>query len=200
MCENQSDRVAAAQGVAIGSDRGVAVDNRKRHVMLDLETMGTQAGSAIVQIGAVAFGLDGIKETIEINVSLTSCVQSGLTMDAHTVLWWMEQDRNLCKQWQQNAVSLPDALKLFSWWLGASRVSVWGNAASFDNVLLRAAYEVSGITCPWPYWDDRCFRTAKALFNLPAVASERKHSALSDAISQARQIVNAPQCDIILQA
>jgi len=166
--------------------------------MLDLETMGTDPGSAIVQIGAVRFDADGVKNTIEVNVSLQSCADAGLRISPETCLWWLRQDRELCRQWQQNAVALEDALMLFSWWLGSDKAIVWGNAATFDNAILRAAYNAAGIECPWHYWNDRCFRTVKNIFNLPPVSSERKHSTLSDAIAQARQIVQSDYCGWIL--
>jgi hypothetical protein len=36
---------------------------------------------------------------------------------------------------------------------------VWGNGATFDNVILRASYERELIPCLWHFWNDRDVRT-----------------------------------------
>jgi len=70
-------------------------------------------------------------------------------------------------------------------------VRVWGNGAAFDNVILASAYRQANITQPWLFWNDRCYRTVKALS--PAVTMQRNgthHNALDDAESQARHLID----------
>jgi hypothetical protein len=67
---------------------------------------------------------------------------------------------------------------------------VWGNGASFDCVILGNAYRAVGDEPPWKYFNERCYRTAKAM--LPAVPFERigtHHHALDDAASQAQHLI-----------
>ena len=66
---------------------------------------------------------------------------------------------------------------------------VWGNGATFDNVILSNAYKAAGMEQPWKFWDDRCYRTVKGL--LPDIKIERlgtHHNAVYDAMSQARHL------------
>ena len=69
---------------------------------------------------------------------------------------------------------------------GVRNVCIWGNGAAFDNVILRTAYERLGLKAPWNFWDDRCFRTVKALHpEVEYVKSGAAHNALDDAKNQA---------------
>jgi exodeoxyribonuclease VIII len=69
-------------------------------------------------------------------------------------------------------------------------VKIWGNGASFDNVILANAYRRNDLNIPWKYYNDRCYRTMKSL--APHIKMEREgthHNALSDAISQANHLI-----------
>ena len=63
------------------------------HLMLDLETMGTKSNSAIISIGAVEFNIQTGETGREFyrNISLQSCIDIGLKVDADTIMWWMQQ-------------------------------------------------------------------------------------------------------------
>lgn len=159
-----------------------------RHIMLDLETMGTAPGSAIVQIGAVEFSVYKVCEPFSVNVSLQSCGRAGLRMDPQTVLWWMGQAGKIDPQWVKGGVELREALQSFTEWLGDDRPAVWGDGAAFDNVLLASAYRACGLQAPWHYSRDRCFRTMKELFPVERVVSSTLHDAASDAVAQAKQM------------
>jgi len=156
------------------------------HVMLDLETMGTGPTAAIASIGAVAFDLDnGLTRQFYRRVDLQSCVTAGLTMDASTVLWWMRQGDAARSELQLEAVDLMPALGEFREWFPV-RAKLWGNGATFDNVIMRSAYTAMDMTAPWEYWDDRCLRTLRDLRpDIPRPKPELAHHALSDAVAQA---------------
>jgi exodeoxyribonuclease VIII len=68
---------------------------------------------------------------------------------------------------------------------------LWGNGAVFDNTILGNAYFITGRKPPWNPWDDRCYRTVKALFKwIPA--DERQgtyHNALDDAMHQTKHLI-----------
>lgn len=171
------------------------------HVMIDLETMGTGNKAAIVSIGAAKFNLeDGIVDTFHVGVELASNKAVGMEIDAGTVMWWLNEDRaEARKAWLAlDKVELVEALYGFASWLSSAPetqieaddiVGVWGNGATFDNVILRNAYAGAGIECPWPFWKDRCFRTMKAQWT--GYLPQRKgthHAALDDAIWQAEAL------------
>lgn len=172
--------------------------------MVDLETLGNGNKSVILSIGACLFhpnGDDTHSDAFEVFVTPQSCIEIGMQMDVSTVMWWMgancEDDaerakmneaRDLMVKKQTEAVHIRDALHRFSAWIGKGK-PVWGNGATFDNVILRNAYSLAGIPCPWSFWHDRCYRTMKG--KVPSVKMQREgihHSAMWDAISQAKHL------------
>ena len=67
---------------------------------------------------------------------------------------------------------------------------MWGNGATFDNVILRSSYKAIGQEAPWKFYDDRCYRTLKSLANIPMVQIDEAtpHFALDDARVQAQHV------------
>lgn len=174
------------------------------HVMIDLETMGTGNKAAIISIGAAKFSIDdGITDTFHVGVDLASNKPVGMQIDAGTVMWWLSEDRAEARRaWLAlDKVELVEALYGLAGWLGeapedqvaaADIEGVWGNGATFDNVILRNAYEGAGLPCPWPFWKDRCFRTFRSQLGGALLEPPRKgthHAALDDAIWQAEYLL-----------
>jgi exodeoxyribonuclease VIII len=157
--------------------------------MLDLEAMGIGSNAAITAIGAVAFSNNKIESEFYESIHLETSMSVGLTVEAQTIEWWMKQDENARKHlYDSNKVHLPVALVKFSEWINTFQTDakVWGNGAAFDNVVLRNAYTACRIEAPWKFWNDRCYRTMKSLYE--DVTMRRVgtyHNALDDAKSQA---------------
>lgn len=164
--------------------------------MIDLETMGTTPGSAIVSLGAVVFDpVSGtLGEAFYQVISLESCLKAGLTTEAGTILWWMQQSEAARAQF-----SLPSAKPLFNtledfraWWQYQGGQFIWGHGANFDEPLLASAYRAIGSTPPWKFWDARCTRTIFGLTGeRPDRAKGTHHNALDDAKAQAEAVVRA---------
>jgi exodeoxyribonuclease VIII len=167
------------------------------NVSLDLETMGTGPRAAIVAIGAAAFDLETgqLGQIFYLVVDLKSSVKAGLEMDADTIMWWMKQSVEVrAAIYPENRVTLLEALGYFSRWfidIAGKDAKVWGNGATFDNVVISSAYKACGLDRPWSFRNDRCYRTVRALH--PEVADAptggTKHNALDDARYQATQLV-----------
>ena len=165
-------------------------------VMADLETLGTNSFAVILSIGAVKFDPFGDPEaedaydTFHVYVDPASCVMHGLSMDTSTVMWWLAQSKeSQTYQTEAKRIGLPEALAEFSKWFGDKSLPLWGNGATFDNVILGNAYRACGMEQPWKFWDDRCYRTVKDL--APEIEIERlgtHHNAVHDAMSQARHL------------
>ena len=179
-------------------------ETEKLECMADLETLGNRNNAVILSIGACHFfphGDDVQRDAFEVFVKPESCVEIGMELDVSTVMWWMgsackngeerarmNEARDIMIEKQQRAVHIRDALHRFSAWIGQDK-PVWGNGATFDNVILRNAYRLAGIECPWSFWNDRCYRTMKNL--APSIKMVREgvhHSAMWDAISQAKHL------------
>jgi len=159
------------------------------NIMLDLETMGTTPTSAIIAIGAVCFDKK-IKGKFYGVVDLQSSVDVGLTVDASTIMWWMQQSDAARKAFKRKGINLVDALIEFQDWIGKDAI-VWGNGAAFDNVLLASAYRLTGLNIPWDFYNDRCYRTMKSLHKnvKPPKFKGTPHRADDDAAHQARHLI-----------
>lgn len=167
-------------------------------VMIDLETLGTVPGCAILSIGAVAFNsrngeIDNGLYTI---VSRESCAKMGLHEEPGTIKWWEGQGAEardvLIAAASPVAASLPTALEELNAYLSQhSGVRVWGNGADFDNPILAVAYRAAGVKPGWAAYNGRCYRTVK---NMAKHVKMRRtgthHNALDDAISQAKHLMD----------
>lgn len=199
-----------ATGHAADSDQTDTLNNDTvhhnddfRHVMVDLETMGNKSSAPIVSIGAVFFNPSSGRTGAEFYavVSLESSMILGGLPDAGTILWWLKQSPEARSAITMgDAMPLEDALELFSDFISensnaGSNVQVWGNGASFDNVILRSSYERANIECPWKFWNDRDVRTItemgeaigiKPRYDIPFEGD--MHNALSDARHQVKYV------------
>lgn len=170
--------------------------------MADIETLGTKPGSVILSIGAVKFNAREVfKEKFHIRVCPQSCIAAGLAMQWDTVMWWLKQGdeaRKGLSDPQTPMVELHEALRLFTKYAlsanSADNIELWGNGANFDNALLKAAYDACSLEAPWKFYNDRCYRTVKALHpNIPmAKHTGTHHNALDDARSQAEHLIQLP--------
>jgi exodeoxyribonuclease VIII len=166
-----------------------------KHIMLDLETLGTSPYSTIIMIGACVFDPCAIVQsavvTDRFEVAIDPAQSAGLRMDATTVLWWMDAGRDEARKvWLgKPKVPLREALDGFADWLmshKASGVRIWGNGSDFDNALLHQAYEVAQRDAPWSFRHNRCFRTLRSLLALEeGHYLGTAHTALADAENQA---------------
>lgn len=174
------------------------------HVMVDLETMGKKHNAPIVAIGAVVFdpATGSIGESFYKVVCLESSVNWGAVIDPFTVIWWLKQSSEARSAIvNDDAIPLQDALLQFREFVsdnvagGSKKAQVWGNGASFDNSILRSAYDCIAEDYPWEYWNDRDVRTMVELgqaisfdpkTTIPFEGS--RHNALADAIHQARYV------------
>ena len=159
-------------------------------VMLDIETLGTDPGAAVLSIGAVAFDTNGpTGATFHRQIRLSSCQAAGLEIDAETLAWWLDQD-DAAKDVLTGGEDLETVLGEFiEWYRDCNPSEVWANSPSFDCAILEAAFKAVGRREPWTYYEQRDVRTIR---NLPAaVELDRtgiEHDALDDAIHQAREV------------
>lgn len=168
-------------------------------IMLDLETMGKSSNAAIVSIGMFKFSMDEVQNYDQIhpeqkfirNISLRSCQQYGLEIDATTIYWWMEQPDSVRSAVGPGNSDLKAALMDVTMFMDSGdnpQFYIWGNGAAFDNAILANAFEAVGYKYPVSYKRDMCYRTLKNI--CLGVAGKAplnygvKHNALDDAIAQ----------------
>jgi hypothetical protein len=165
------------------------------HVMVDLETFGKKPGCVIASIGAVKMDLieRSIVDSFYVTIDVANAQAHGLTVDASTVQWWLQQSDHARKRLSVDPTRLPTALISFSTWLGGDCTTLWGNGSDFDNAILQAAYEACGLPVPWTHRANRDYRTVKNLFSDRVYFppdNEQGHDALADARWQAQHLLN----------
>ena len=165
----------------------------KNRIMLDLETFGSKPNSVITAIGAVRFGDGKFCDSFYERVCPSSCVKYGLDIDPETVMWWLAQANEArAEMTNSDRRELPIALSLFAAFaeVPTESAEVWGNGATFDNTVLKNAYDKCHMKAPWSFRNDMCYRTIKN--RNPQIKMDRSgthHNALDDARSQALHLM-----------
>lgn len=167
------------------------------HLMVDIETLGTQSGSVICSIAAVEFDIVSGATGLCFNekITLASALGVGLKIDADTLEWWMCQS-NEARNKLFGIKNIPLAHSVFEAFtkfnsflkeLGVEDLKVWGNSARFDLGILEAAYNVIRMQIPWVHWNERDLRTLVSFS--PEIKKNMlfegvKHDALADCFHQ----------------
>ncbi|EFN8327986.1 TPA: 3'-5' exoribonuclease [Escherichia coli] len=168
------------------------------HLMIDLETMGKNPDAPINTIAGKFFD----PATGEMGPEFSKTIDletAGGVIDRDTIKWWLKQSREAQSAILTDEIPLDDALLQLREFIdensGEFFVQVWGNGATFDNVILRRSYERQGIPCPWRYTNDRDVRTMVALglvMDFDAITTipfeGERHNALHDARYQAKYV------------
>lgn len=189
----------------------------KRHVMVDLETLGTSNRAAIIQIGACIFDPDkfGVGSKTIPTTTIVSSVQYNVTaqssillgdgvVDQSTIDWWRGQDEEARLKVfasEEPAISIVEALSSLKSFIGECCPSgvdgYWSHGSNFDIEILNGYYSrMAGIEfCPF-----RLIRDTRTLFDVAKSAgwvrgdrdpSLVAHVAVDDAIGQALDTCDA---------
>lgn len=171
------------------------------HLMIDLETLGTNTDCVVTQIGFAVF---------ELKANIVS-LQGGYRPDPNeqifenkrtitwdTFKWWMCQSNEARESMIINAEGpmrdclwrfLNDIETQFGW---SNIEGVWSHGISFDIVIMEHLFRQYKIKCPWKYNTPRDTRTIFML--VPDMAMEKPlvaHNAMDDAVAQALNIQKA---------
>ncbi|EIZ8957201.1 3'-5' exonuclease [Cronobacter sakazakii] len=172
------------------------------HLMIDLETMGNKPTAPIIAIGAVLFepstGVMGPEYYAVVDLE-SSMVRDALA-DPGTILWWLKQSAEARSAiTSDNMVHITNALggliRLIEDNCEPKSLQVWGNGATFDNVIIRATFERHGFNCPWQFRNDRDVRTIVEMGRAAGFNQRYEipfegdlHNALADAKHQVKYV------------
>lgn len=167
------------------------------NIMIDLETLGTEADAVIVSIGAMRFDLEaetvasGPDDTFYMVCDVRS--QAERHVSQSTQDWWQQQSPQAREVFNQPSTHITLALISLGAFILAtpSTPHVWSNGADFDLPMLAHAYRLYGVALPWKPYAGRCYRTYKNLPGARAITVPRTgthHNALDDAIYQAQHL------------
>jgi len=173
-------------------------------LMIDLETLSLKPSAMILSMAAVMFDT----ETGNIGAQLhIGCVLYGQCrhLDRNVVEWWAEPKQKgardeLMTFIQQRPYRLDLALESLSRFIAKhDPKQIWGNSPSFDLAILTDAYRQHDMPVPWLFWNERDCRTLVNVCRKITGEDPKKHieldgtahSALADAIFQARYVSTA---------
>ena len=175
-----------------------------KHVMIDIESMGTEHGSAVISIGLVEFDpkTGTIGRKLEVRNTLEAQRVIGRKFDPSTVEWWLRQSTEaqqalLAKPRHDTAASMMKEVDTFLHSISSSpwELGLWAKGPSFDLVMLRDLAAQVDVRWKGHFSREFCVRTmlmiaqANAWDDILAMEPEVAHGALSDSIHQARQMM-----------
>lgn len=163
----------------------------KKHILLDIEALGTRPGSAIFELAAVAFvpELGTLGESFEVMIE----PQAPFTADLETLEWHRKQN-TWPRPFADGSHSVGSALIAFEDWiveLDDDVETFWSWGATYDFPLLTSAYDFTGTPPPWDYWQQRCARTVWQLAFGDLRHGPRPHRAVEDAKAAAVDLMAA---------
>lgn len=174
---------------------------RATHYVLDLETLDDGPNAAIATIGCVRIEHGHIGDGLYIRVDVESAIAFGGETGGSTIEWWLKQSEEARREiyHESDRLGISSALLRLSEFIDRpdaiyGKRYVWGNGATFDNVIASTAYQRAHIPRPWPEKTDRDLRTITDLYPEAAQSVQfigLKHHALDDAMHEARILVAA---------
>ena len=167
----------------------------KIYGMTDLESLDTKPTAVIASIGVVLFTADKVfKDKFYVPVDIQSCLDKGMTVNGSTIQFWMKQDEDARKVFNEKTVPIDKALQQLRNFVFKNvhsyNVTMVGNSARFDLGILENAFHACGQEPFWKFWNEACYRSWKNLKGAPKI--ERigtHHSAIDDALSQANHAI-----------
>lgn len=169
----------------------------QQHLMFDIETLDTKPTAIVLSIGAVLFTEEGIKEKFYINLSMKEQLEKGRSLSESTFYWWMNQSQEASSALTKDVFAVRAGLGQLMHWMkhtcqiDMKYVKVWGNGATFDNVIMRDLLTSYGYSEEflWRFYNDRCFRTYVAENGIEKIKPTVAHNALDDAQAQAQTLI-----------
>lgn len=175
-------------------------------IMVDIETLGTNSDSTVIQIAAMAFDIKTGEVKDEFN-KIADIEKNKLPIKAtgSTIKWWLNTNADLFKKLLlEGDVSSEAMIYMFHKWINnlesgnhdIKDVYLWGNGILFDNKIIQHQMEMVGLNYPIFYRNDRDVRTIVDLAGVKSGLSEKElkakfndeslvaHNAFDDVIYQ----------------
>jgi hypothetical protein len=176
--------------------------------MVDLETMGTDPGAAILSLGAVLFDESPLPahgalalDHPDVFYRVVRLKGQNRNIDPDTIGWWMKQSDRARQAVFPDAsdylVDIKRCLPDFLGWLAGrginlSQTKIWSQGQSFDIVIIEDIFRQYAQPVPWKYWNHRDTRTLYEECGIDprkfAPPGGVAHIAWEDAAEQARNV------------
>jgi len=147
-------------------------------IMVDIETLGTNSDSTIIQISSIGFDIITGKELYFFDECANITKNKDMRVTGATIEWWLKTNPTLLldiinRQDQDS----PTIIKKFYDWIKYLQKNfatyLWGNGIAFDNVMIKTQIEMIGLRYPISYRNDRDVRTIIDLVGAKLGLSEK---------------------------
>lgn len=167
-------------------------------IMVDIETLGTEPGCVVTQIGWAFLDLDELEVTGSGSVELDigSQLAKGLRIEQDTLEFWRQQSSEVI-----DAVFSCETTERRPNWAVLEGVSeklipdgdarIWAGPSGFDIPILAHLFKTYGMALPWHWRQVRDLTTLrKSLGYEEEIENPMHHHARWDAETQARHLAN----------
>ena len=162
----------------------------KNKLMVDCETLDIGERPVLLSIGAVVFNDQQILHYFDAGISTESTTDFDVSQD--TLDLWSEQSLAAREQAFSGTENIKDALiRLVNFYTQHECTEIWSKGALADIRWINNALSHFDIDRPWKFYKEFCFRTllkSVPQFEIPFTGTP--HSALDDAIHQAKQFIH----------
>lgn len=149
--------------------------------MTDIETLGTNSDSTIIQISAIAFDIETGEYISTFNQIADIELNEGpIKVTGGSIKWWLNTNKELFTTLiNSGSFSSEQVLRNFQSWLcewidTVDDLYLWGNGILFDNKMIQHQFENLGLNYPIYYRNDRDVRTIVELSAKKLGVSEKE--------------------------
>lgn len=140
-------------------------------IMTDIETLGTNSDSTIIQLSAIAFDIKTGTHIAKFDrIADLDKNREEIKVTSGTLKWWMNTNKDLFQYLLLNGtISSEQIIREFHTWLRdlkalsngkpSNSIHLWGNGILFDNKMIKHQMEALKLHYPIPYPNDRDLRT-----------------------------------------
>lgn len=161
-----------------------------KHCMIDLETLGSNPKSPIIQVGLVFFTREGIQLQSQLTVDFDDALAHG-DADGSTIKWWLQQAKEAQNTLFVNQRPMEEVATVIEKLIEAQNANFYWSHATFDFPILQSMFRSLKRKYPLPYRRCLDLRTLEFLAG-PMEWSKREglyHNALDDATYQAEHAI-----------
>lgn len=163
----------------------------EKHCMVDLETLGTNSCSPIIQIGLVFFTIEGIQTQSLLTIDFDDALKYGKA-DGSTIKWWLQQSKTAQETLFQNPRPINEAADIVEKLILAQNPNRFWSHATFDFPILNSMFLALGRKSPIPFRISNDLRTLEYFVGNDIEWEKRDgvyHNALDDATYQAKHAI-----------
>lgn len=161
-----------------------------KHCMIDLETLGSNPKSPVIQVGLVFFTREGIQTQSILTVDFDDALRHG-DADGSTIKWWLERPKEAQETLFKNPRPTKEVADIITKLIESQNANYYWAHATFDFPILQSMFRSLDMKYPLPY--KRCYDLRTLEFLAGPIEWDKRegiyHNALDDATYQAKHAI-----------